>query len=211
MERHLGDAAAALAWLAGGLGVAGLVLAYAQRSDVTPTASVVTLAACTLGGLLAAVCGVASSRRPYGLRWPDGVPGSWPMWPWWWVVGAVGVVDLLGAPLVSGWLGLCGALLVGASLLGLGRDLLAPPPAVDRATVHAARRLRGTVDDSTSAAGAISRVGTVGARVVVFGSTGRLGDVVMGDPDRAARAAQIAGLTLVDPIELSPPLRTSRP
>lgn len=208
MERHLRDAAAALTWLAGGLGVVGLVLAYAQRSDPAPRLSVLALAACTTVGLASAVCGVASSRRPYGLRWPDGPIGSWPTWPWWWVVGAVGLVDIAAGPLVSGWLGLLGAMLLAAACAGLGRDLLRPPRAIDRTTVQAALTLRTAAGDSPDAAAAIAPVGAIGARVVVFAPTGRLADVVMPDAERAELAARVAGLRLVDAAELHPPLRT---
>lgn len=205
----LARAAISTALLTGVLGLVGLIVAYGQRSDPEPTAAVALLAATTVIAAVSAACGVGSARRPAGLRWPDGVSGSWPMWPWWWVIGVAGSANVLTGPLVNGWLGVVGVLLIGAACLGLGRDLLGSASVVDRAVVCAARRLRAAVaENSDAAVAAVAPVGALGARVVVFTPAGRLADVVMRDVDHAELAARVAGLDTVASTELHPPLRT---
>lgn len=222
-----------LGWSAGVVAMAGLVLAYGQRTSDNPAVAVVTLAVATVLALSSAVAGVIAARRPVGLRWPEGIGGRWPGWPWWWVLAGVGVLDLLAGPLVSGLLGVVGVVLVAVALVGLGRDLATGPPEVDRALVRAAQRLRAasegvarnggpgngpdggageaaTGDDAAGTRAAVSYVGTLGARVTVFDASGRLADVVVLDAGRGEVAAAMAGLSVVPPGDLHPPLRTGQ-
>lgn len=182
----------------------GLVLAYGQRNEQSPTLALVVLVAASLLALAAAAWGVAASRPPRGLRPRAGAEAAWPVFPWWWLTGATGMVDLLAGPLVSGWLGVLGILLVAAALLGLGLDLRRPETLPDRAVVRAARRLRRT--SATQAA--VAPVGALGVRVTAFDARGRLVDVVVRDTERAELAVAVAGLELVAPTGLQPPLRT---
>lgn len=196
---HVALTAAATALL-----LLGLVLAYAQRNEQSPALALVVLVAASLLALAAAAWGVAASRPPRGLRLPEGAEGAWPDSPWWWLTGATGAVDLLAGPLVSGWLGVVGILLVAAALLGLGLDLRSPETLPDRAVVRAARRLRRT----TATQAAVAPVGALGVRVTAFDAPGRLVDVVVRDVERAELAVAVAGLELVVPTALQPPLRT---
>ena len=118
---------------------------------------------------------------------------------WWWPVGLTGVVDLAAGPAASGWLGLVGAVLVAAAMIGAGRALAAPLAGPDRTVVRAARRLGfiATADDE-GLVGALEPVGRSGVRVVAVAADGRWVDVMLGSADRAEAAAALAGVALHD-------------
>lgn len=182
----------------------GLVVAYVQRDEPSPTLALLLLRTGSVLALVAVLWGVRASSAPRGLQLPAAAEGGWPVFPWWWITGATGAVDLLAGPLVSGWLGVLGILLVAVALLGLGLDLRRPETLPDRAVVRAARRLRRT--SATQAA--IAPVGALGVRVTAFDAGGRLVDVVVRDAERAELAVAMAGLEPVAPTALQPPLRT---
>lgn len=209
----------------------GLVLAYGQRDAASPVAAVLVLVTGTAFGLAAAAWGVVRSRAPHGLALPADGDASWPVSPWWWLVGATGVIDLLAGPLVSGALGLVGLVLLAAALLGLGLDLRRPEALLDRGVVRAARRLHTVLDGgsrpgpwavadpapradrpedaaSPAVAAAVAPLGAFGARVTVFDRRGRLVDVVLPDVERAELAVRVAGLTPVSSTAVHPPART---
>lgn len=193
---------ALLAAVASVLLLLGLVFAYVQRDEPSPTLALLLLRIGSVLALVAVLWGVRAARAPRGLR--AGAEAAWPVFPWWWLTGATGLVDLLAGPLVSGWLGMFGILLVAAGLLGVGLDLRRAETLPDRAVVRAARRLRQT--SATQAA--VAPVGALGVRVTAFDARGRLVDVVVRDVERAELAVAMAGLELVAPTALQPPLRT---
>lgn len=185
----------------GGIALAvGLALAYVTRDDSSPA---VALGSVVLGSLLVlsgSTWAVRRERADDDLVRPSG-SGWLPPPAWWYPVGAAGLVDLAAGPAVSGWIGLGGAILVAAAMVGAGHALVAPASGPDRTVVRAARRLRAVAAPAHAGpagglVGALEPVGRSGVRVVAVGPDGRWADVMLGTADRARAAADLAGVEL---------------
>src|SRR4051794_19882260 len=105
-----------LAYGTGLIATAGLVVSYVQRNDLEPWAAIVLLLVTTLIGIGATAWYVGEERRDEDLVLA--AKGALPMPAWWWAVGAIGLVDVIGGAAVSGWVAVLGFVLVGLALLG---------------------------------------------------------------------------------------------
>lgn len=135
--------------------------------------------------------------------------------PSWWApaTGAALCVLLSGLFLAPGLAGFGGGLLAACLLVGVARAVTgfqvrraeaaqpeAPAP-LDRPTVSVARRIQafaaehGSLDETTAV---ISHNGRYGARIVLVGADGRLGDQVVPSVARAELACRLAGVTTTD-------------
>lgn len=202
--------------------VASVVLSYLARNS---TGGPVAFAGAVLGvGLV--LTGVSlrlmveAEGRLDGLVVPDShaaVLASTARLPapsWWGAASAAaGVVLLCGLFLSAALAGFGAGLLVCALLAGVVRavagyqlrraeqaDPHAPAP-LDRPTVSAARRIQAFADehgDLALATAVIAYHGRYGARVVLVGADGRIGDQVLASQARAQLACALAGVATAD-------------
>ncbi len=178
----------------------GLPWAYAARDAENPTVPVALLAVGTLATLLATALYTWREVRPDGLVLPEGVDRL-PAPAWWAPVGVAGLADLAAGPLVSLPVAVLGLVLTCVALIELGRRLQRGPGGLDRGVVRAAREIqafgaRHAVGGDASVEGVIEHVARGGTRIVLVGRDGEFGDQFLAMPEQAARAAELAGMTV---------------
>jgi hypothetical protein len=205
--RRTSSATSTVLALLGGVGgavlLAGVLRALTRLGD-TSDATATTLLLVGTGLPLAAVLAwVVLERRPRGLVLePPAV--SLPT-PWW----EPAVLTVAGADLAGGAAASRPALIIGAALaavallsLGVRRKPGSTGPS-ERAAVVAARRIRDfgdrhAVGDEPTVTGTVEHVGRGATRIVLVGAGGAFGDLVVRSPQTAQRAAQLAGLRVVE-------------
>lgn len=176
-----------LARAGGWILLVGLVRAFIERDYGSPVLAIVVLAAGT--ALTIGAPAVSLLRTRSGLALGALATGC----------AAAGAVDLMAGPLVTGWLGVTGVLLLAAALLAYGRLLRATDS--DLAVARAARSLETFGAAHGGIAGiAIERLGGWHRLVAVAGD-GAFGDVVVRTPDQARAAAQLAGVEPLEPTD----------
>lgn len=200
--------------LAGGFVLlVGLVFAYAQRDDSAPILAIVVLAAGTLMTVVPATVVAAWTEAGRGLSASVIVQRPLPQTTFGSAAAFVGLVDLLAAPLATGWFGVFGVALIAAALLSVARILGRADDAPDLATVRAAYALAsfGVDHRGDGVRVAIERTGGW-HRLVAVAPDGAYGDFVVRDGAQALAAADLAGATVVDQTDAAVfgTIRTSR-
>jgi hypothetical protein len=165
-----------VAEVGGGVLLAGVVVAYLQRSESSPVLPIVLVA---LGALM-----IVAGAALLELAGPRGGAQA--------AVGGAGIGCLVSGPMITGWLGVAGVVLVAAALLETGRVLGRDGP--DLVTRRAAAALVGfRADHGGEMQVALTRVGAW-HKLVLVGSDGAYGEVVVRGEDRARAAAALAGV-----------------
>jgi hypothetical protein len=162
---------------AGGLVmVVGLVVAFVQRNEPTPALPIVIVALGTAVVVVGAALLELSAPRA-------GAPAA---------IAGAGFGCLVAGPMITGWLGVAGVVLIAAALLESGRVLGADGP--DLPTRRAAAALIAfRADRGGEMQVALTRVGAWW-KLVLVAADGAYGEVVVRGEDRARGAAALAGV-----------------
>jgi hypothetical protein len=196
MHRFAVPATAAAALLLG-----GTLWAFDARSAEIHAGVTSVLAVGTLVGLGAIIAWVVHERGANGLVVPESVRLPFPAW--WAPLIGIALLDLVGGLFASIPMAIAGVVLLATALIGAGGRLGRDAPEPDRASVVAARRIRGFAQ--RQAAGdpgvraALEHVGRGIARIVLVGGDGRLGDLVLRSGSQAEQALALAGAQPEDP------------